>query len=238
MIKPWDAGGIGLRGATAFTIFTEVDCSAPGFWERATETVNDLFTQSEQWQVKRAFWTGQAAGQPVIYPRLAGNTQIVEAGTGVLMQPAASVVVTGATLDVVEGIGRLEAEMADCYDGVDMLHMPVELTPALTNANMLVRDGSCYRTPKGNLVILGAGYLGTAPDGTQPVSSVYVYATSALMIYRSAPTVQPRVSSFSCTENTVKAIVERTYLIGWDCCLKAVNISLGGVPSGAAGRGE
>lgn len=231
-----DTGGLDKRGATAFTVFSEVDCSAPGFWQRAEETVAQLLTQSEQWQVERAIWTGQTAGHPAVYPRLAANAEVVEPGTGIVMQLAAGVV-TGAALDVVEGIGRLEASLSDCYDGVGILHVPVELAPAMANANLLVREGPRYRTPKGSIVVLGAGYPGTAPDGLQPVGSVYVYATGALMILRSRPTVMPLRSTLDRSKNTVKAIAERTYVIGWDCCLHAVNITLGGVVSGTFNSG-
>jgi hypothetical protein len=34
------------------------------------------------------------------------------------------------------------------------------------------------------------------------------------------------------SENTMKVIAERTYLLGYDCCLFAVAVSLGGIVTG------
>ena len=66
------------RGATPFTVLAEIDCSAPGFWDRAGVDINRVFTQAEQWQVERALWTGIAAGVPVVYPHLAEDTAVTD----------------------------------------------------------------------------------------------------------------------------------------------------------------
>lgn len=212
-----------LRGATPFTVFAQMDCSAPGFWERGTEVINSSFTQSEQRQVERAFWTGIAGGQPVVYPHLAANTEVYDGQ--VLLQSAA--VSGGAAVDIVQGIGILESALAACYDGVGVLHLPRSLAPAMAEAMLLVNEGGRYRTPNGNIVIFGSGYTGSAPDGTTSADSVYVYATGSLMIYRSPTYMINGVEALVREDNTLKPIVERQYLLGWDCCHIGVNITLG-----------
>jgi hypothetical protein len=226
-----DTGGLDRRGATAFTVYDRVDCSAPGFWERAEEVVGELLTETEQWQVERTFWTGVAGGQTVVFPHLAANAPVLDE-SGIVLQTAA-VTVTGAALDVVEGLGRLESTVADCYSGVAVIHVPRTLAPALANAQLLVRDGTRYRTHNGNLVVLGAGYRGTAPDGSTPSGSAWVYATGAMFIYRGRPVILPIRDSVDRAENTINAIAERTYVIGWDCCHVGVNLSTGGIITGA-----
>lgn len=213
-----------LRGATPFTVFVQMDCSAPGFWDRSLDSINSAFTQSEQWQVERAFWTGLAGGQPVVYPHLAANVDVWDGN--VLLQ---SSVVTGTAdvVGVVEGIGVLESALANCYDGVGVLHVPAVLGPALANATLLIREGSYYRTPSGNIIVLGDGYTGSSPDGIESPDSVYVYATGAMMIYRSPTYTINGADAFDRADNTLKPIVERNYLLGWDCCHVGVNISLG-----------
>lgn len=223
---------MGHRGATAFTIFSEVDCSPVGFWDNAEAAVGNSLTQSEQWQVENAFWTGLAANQPVVYPHLAAAATVFD-DMGYQLQTAATIV-TGAVLDVVEGVGRLESVMADCYDGVPVLHMGRELIPAMATNMLLVREGPRYRTPGGSIVVFGAGYRGTSPSGVSTPGSSYVYATGAMFLYRSAPTVFPVRESLDRSENTLKAIAERTYVLGWDCCHYAVNITTGGVVAGTA----
>jgi hypothetical protein len=232
--------GAGLypRGATAFTVYTEIDCSAPGFWERSQEAVNENLTRREQFQVEQSFWTGLAGGQQVVFPHLQANTQILDEN-GIILQTAATSVSGAAQFDLVEGLGRLEAQLEACYDGVGVIHVPAILGAAMANNMLLVREGPRYRTPNGNIVVIGAGYPGTgpsdAPNAPTPSNNAWIYATGAMMIYRSPVTIMPRVSTLNKAENTMTAIAERTYSIAWDCCHYAVNVTLGGYAAGISG---
>jgi len=225
--------GYARRGATPFTVYAEIDCSAPGFWNRSDVDIDRVFTQAEQWQVERAFWTGLAAGQPVVYPHLAEDTALVE--SGVTLQTAATLVSGGSgTYDVVEGMGRLQAALADCYDGVGVIHVPRSLEPALTEAGLIIRVGDRYLTTQGHVVVLGAGYTGSSPAGVTSTSSAYVYATGAMFVYR-GPARLTSGALFNRESNLAKAMVERTYVLGWECCHLAINISLGGSVTGSSG---
>lgn len=225
---------VAARGATAFSVFAEVDCSPVGFWDDAEASVGELLTHAEQWQVERAFATGAVAGAAnVMFPHLAANAVVTDE-SNITLQTAATTV-TGSTVDVVEGVGRLEQALADCYDGVGYLHVPRMLAPALAFANLLVRDGPRYRTPSGNVVVLGAGYSGTAPDGSAPVGARWIYATGAVFAYRSRPRVLRDRDSLDRAKNTLKAIAERTYVIGWDCCHLGIPVSDGGIVMGSRG---
>ena len=219
---------IGRRGALPFTVYAEVDCSAPGFWERAQNFVSDTLTQSEQWQVENALWTGVAGGRPVVWPHLAANTSVTDE-SGVALQSAAVTVSGSATpMDVVEGLGVLERDLANCYDGVGVIHAPRNLIHPLTSARLINAVGGRYYTVSGNLIIFGAGYTGSSPAGVTTVGQSWMYATGALVIYRGPQQIMPLVSALNRSKNTVKALAERSYLIGWDCCHLAVNISTGG----------
>lgn len=232
-----DTGGPDRRGATAFTVYAEVDCSAPGFWDRAPSQVSQLMTQAEQWQVERAFWTGTASGQPVVFPHLAADAQVTDE-TGIILQSAATQVSGSSTLDVVEALGQLEQTMADCYDGVGYIHVPRNLAPALAEAHLTVEDGTRLRTLNGNWVVLGSGYRGTAPNGTSAFGRTWMYATGPMFIYRGPGRILPQVSTLDRAKNTVKAIMERTYVVAWSCCHVGVAVANGGVVAGvAAGSG-
>lgn len=221
------------RGATPFAPFVEVDCSAPGFWDRAEDTAEAALTRVEQFQVERTFWTGLANGVTVAFPHLAASSAVTDEN-GVVLQTAVTQVTGGAVLDVIEGIGLLEAALAGCYEGVGVLHVPRALAPAMAFGMLLIREGSRYRTPNGNIVVLGAGYTGSSPDGVVTPGSQWVYATGMPFIYRSRPRVLQVGQSIDRGKNTVKAIAERTYVIGWDCCHFGARISTGGVTTGAS----
>jgi hypothetical protein len=223
------------RGATAFTVFAEVDCSVPGFWERAEEFGAKALAQSEQYQVERAIWTGQADGTTIVFPHLAADTQIFDS-SGYLLQSAATLPVTGTGLDVVEALGRLEGSLADCYNGVGVIHIPRDLVAAFQNENLIIVDGPRYKTANGNIVVLGSGYTGSAPDGTSSDSYMWIYGTGMPFIYRGPITVMRARDSIDRATNTLMAIAERTYVIGWDCCHVAVSVSLGGIVAGTSGE--
>lgn len=225
---------IARRGATAFTVYAELDCTAPGFWERSDQMINEAFTQSEQWQVEHAFWTGLAGGQPTVFPHLASNTTL-EDGAGFTLQTSATPVSgLSGPLDIVEGLGALEAAMADCYDGVGVIHAPRNLIAPMVEARLVERDGDRYVTAGGNIVVFGAGYRGTSPSGASVSGQTWMYGTGAVFIYRSPTYTFNGRDSLDRNENTLKMMVERNYLVGWDCCHFAVNISSGGVVTGAS----
>ncbi len=242
---------IAARGAQPFTVFAEIDCSPVGFVNDPFERTNAqnaakvALSQTEMIQVERAFWTGIAGNQAVVFPHLAENTEFIAGGPGgVIMQTAASTAVTGSVLDVVEALGYLESSLDACYGGQGVIHVPDILFNALVAQHLVVQvggpNGPRLQTVRGNLIAVGAGYPGTAPDGTQPVNAVWMYATGAVFGYRGMePAPDGNMSAaynvrdwLDRANNTMKVQAERTYLIGWDCCHFAVQVSLGGIVTG------
>lgn len=214
----------GIRGATPFTVYVEFDCATVGN-EDALERARRALDQAEPIAVERAFWTGQAGGQPVVYPHLAANS-VVFAADGVQLQ---SVPVTGGstTLPVPDGVGFLEDAMADCYGGVGVIHVPMRVLPIL-GTTAVVSRGSRLTTLNGNWIASGAGYPGTAPDGSAPAAgSTWLYATSQVFMYRGEVKIPSMNESIDRTKNTVKMIAERTYVLAWECCYAAVLVKLG-----------
>jgi len=212
------------RGALPFTVYAEVDCSVPGFWDHAEESVRRTITQSEQREVERALWTGVAGGALVVHPHLASNAEVFDEGTPDILLDTAATIVTG--VGVTGSLGELEDALAGCYDGVGVIHVPRRLAPALANINALSYVDGRYVTSNGNVVVLGSGYPGTGPDGT---GTTWIYATGMPFIYRSVVRVFRPRDSIDRATNTLYTIAELTYVIGWDCCHLATQITdLGG----------
>lgn len=226
-----------VRGAQPFTPFAEVDCSPVGYdqaFQRARGV--DALTRTESYQVEQVFWTGSAGGDAnAVFPHLAANAAVLDTGSvpTILLQCAASTVSGSVVMDVVEGVGRLEKALADCSNGQGVLHVPLILGEQLFRAGIAKVDGAQIKTQAGNLVALGAGYTGSGPDGTFISNAVWVYVTGPVFAYRSAPETWAYREMFDRANNTVKTIVERTYVLGFDCCcLFALPISVGGIVTG------
>lgn len=218
---------MGYRGATPFTAYAKFDCALSGM-EDALKIATDALAQSESWQVERAFWTGLVDGRVVAFPHLAANAAIDDAQS-IELQSAASIVATGAALDPVTGLGLLEAALADCYNGVGVIHMPVKALPTFQAHSLVFAQNGKLRTLNGNLVAVGGGYAGTSPSGVASAAGeAWLYATGAVFMYRSDVKVpSDKVSSINRTTNTREMIAERTYVLGWDCCHHAVLVDLG-----------
>jgi hypothetical protein len=219
--------------ANPFTVFAEVDCSPVGYsQEEQRSRAVDALTRTEAYQVENVFWTGSAGGDAnIVYPHLAANAAVNDATLFPVtqLQCAATAVSGSVILDAVEGLGRLEAALAACYQGKGVIHVPVLLAAQLFQWNLVEANGGQLRTKAGNLVAIGGGYPGTGPTGTLLPNALWIYATGPIFAYRSAPETFRFVEQFDRTDNTLRTIVERTYVLGYSCCcLPAVPISVGG----------
>lgn len=211
------------RGATPFTVYAEFQCSPVGIPE-AESIASDALARVEQQQVEAAFWTGAAGGQPVVFPHLAANTGALDGD--IVLQPAATAAVTGA--DIVHALGALEQELADCYAGQGLIHVPRTALPTLAAWNLVREVDGRLLTMAGNVVVVGEGYTGTGPDGTTPATgTTWVYATGATWGYRSDVYVSRLRDSLNRSSNTISMLAERTYVIAFECCLLAAHIVLG-----------
>lgn len=218
-----------IRGATPFTAYSRIDCSPVGQWSDLSETNQQALIRSEARFVETAFWTGVAGGQTVVFPHLAADTEVSDGED--LLQPAATVVTT-APQGIAAGIGLLEDAMRDCYPGVATLHMPIQLAAMAAEAHLIApRAGIMYTTSVGSKVVIG-DYPGTAPNGQPdpdaPPPVTWMYATGEVFYARDRePTRFRAVESFDRNVNTMEVLAERTYVLGWDCCLFAIPIDNG-----------
>lgn len=217
-----------FRGATAFTVFAEFDCSPVGLGDEAAVNAlaTDALDRTELSQMEAAFWTGTAGGQPgIVLPHLAAGAEVVDSH-GIVLQPVADIAVTGT--DVATGLGQLEQQLDACYGGEGVIHIPRFALPTFT-ASLLVQEvNGQLRTASGNLVVVSGTYPGTSPAGAAPAAGTsWIYATGPVFAYRSEVFSTQRNESFDRAGNTVKMIAERTYVIGFPCCLLAALIDLG-----------
>lgn len=218
---------VSTRAATPFTAYARFDCATVGYTtEEFARVGTSALTQSESWQVENAVWTGLADAKPVVYPHLSANAAVLDAEDYVL-QLTTSIPITGA-VDVATGLGLLEKDLADCHNGVGVIHVPVQVLPTL-DAHGLVRDrNGILRTLNGNIIVAGAGYPGTSPTGVDPgTGQSWLYATGPLFMYRSQIRVLPYRDSVNRSNNTVEMLAERTYVVGWDCCQSGVLVDIG-----------
>lgn len=231
-----------FRGSKAFTIFQEYDCSPAGMGltlsniDNATALAIKALSETASREAERVLWSGQTNNSPAInYPNFVQCDVCPKFdSTGrILLQPT-PIMVTGATLDLVEGLGRLEESASNCYNGRLFIHVPLVLAASLYNQNLITRVNNRWLTANGNRVILGNGYPSTIGPGgaTNIVGVTQMYATSPIFGLRSSPRVFGPVESLDRNVNTFKFIAEQTFLFGWTCCLVGVSVTIGGIEAG------
>ncbi len=225
------------RGARPFTVFDRWDCAPVGRGltlddlERGRTKALQALAASGPFSVERVFWSGDVGNTPAkVYPNLIdiSDTPVVTGTRGLITLQPSGVAITG-TVDVVEGLARLEAEVAECYHGQAWIHVPAVALPALAAQNLVREKNGKLYTPANNLVIVGRGYDVTASTTTQLV------ATSPVFGIKSTPRAFGPVESFNRSVNTLEMIAEQTYVLGWHCCLITVSVTIGGETAGSVG---
>lgn len=211
-------------GATPWTLYSQVDCSAVGFYESSLELVEEVFQRDEARRMEEVFWTGVVAGNAdIALPHLMDTTAVSVTGDGgadAILQMATTVV-TGTATPAEVALGLLEQAFAACYPGTGILHVTPATAALLAEAMQLVVKGNRLFTVNGNRVVIGRGYPGTGPAGQ---AGNWMVITPPIFGYRTDLVSFPRESTLDRNVNTVHAIAERTYLLAYDCCLLAIPV--------------
>lgn len=229
----WDGD---TRGAIPFTVFGEADCSPAGsdWWDRGQAAALRALSNSGPISVENTFWTGRSANAPVVVlPNLTTVGPIrTEFNQTLLLQPAATII-TG-TLDVVEGLQRLEGAFVGCYDGEAWVHIPLGVVEAFCARDLIQEKNGRLYTWGGNRVIVGRGYpTNVGPGGVTPTAgTTFIFMTSPVFGIRGAPRSFSPTESLNRNINTVKFIAEQNYVLGWHCCIMGAQVTLGGEPAG------
>lgn len=219
------------RGATAFTVYAEFDCSPIG--QDTTDKAQSALARVESTLVEAAFWTGTAGAaagptpQTTAWPHLAANAVLMDP-QNITLQFAASPVVTGGA-DVATALGTLEGALASCYGGKGVIHVPRSALATLAAAKQLDDStaGELY-TRAGNRLVVGGGYPGTSPSGSAPAAgTAWIYATGAVFAQRGDVISFPMPGRLDRAKNTERWTAQRTYLVGFECCLFAALVKLG-----------
>jgi hypothetical protein len=164
----------------------------------------------EQQSLEHYVWTGEAGNTPFL----------AAAGTPVLAGTAA------APVALPQGVGLLEAFIADRTGSVGVLWAPRYLAGWFASAQLIRLDGPRLTAPLGDAVVFaqtnGVGPAG-APAGP---GEAWLYATGAVMVRRSAVLLPRLADVLDRTDNEVFAVAERFYTVGWNCAVAAVKVKL------------
>jgi hypothetical protein len=228
--------GLPASAAQPFTVYAWIDCSPIGHGDNLADlrarTTRQL-TNGEGRAVERTFWTGVAQNGTVM-PHLAEDTQVLTDAFGaetVELQSAATVV-SGTPTSLTEGIALLEGSLAQCYGGEGVIHVPAAAVIHLSNVGIVRQQGPQLRTLLGNLVAAYSSGDREGPTGVDPAAGqAWIYGTGAVQARRSPIKDQGMVTGaiIGKADNSTVYLVERTYLLDWDCCHFATLVNIPGL---------
>lgn len=198
--------------ATPFVIYGHFDCLSTG-WPPgdAQDEATAMLLATEEIRTEQAFWTGDLGNTP----NLADAAEEIAGGTAV---------------DIVSAIAMLEDYSAGHHGGLGVLHMSRGVATAAVSKNLVLAVGGRLTTVLGSPVAAGAGYPGSAPDGTPSGNGTsWAFVSPAVFGYRSdvfTSSARPG-DLLDRGTNMMNAIAERNYLLGFDPCgVGAVNVKL------------
>lgn len=222
VVEKEPAGGPDSRFVEPFTLYGSYFCGTGG------RPAGDAFSiargrlfANEHRGVEEVFWTGLTDAGAVI-PSLAFGD--VAAGiVPVDVSPAGA-------LDPVSAIAALESALAECLPGPGVIHANYGLGAYLAAQSLLTVNGDgTYSTPTGQLLALGAGYPGSGPNNI-PIApgETWVFATGPIIGWRSEIFMTPNEvgEAVDRSLNNITVFAERTWAIGFSCCIFAVRATL------------
>lgn len=136
-----------------------------------------------------------------------------------------------APLPLEEGVGRLEAHLADRSGVLGVLWAPRWTAGWFAEKGQSRIEGPRLVAPLGNPIVF-AQTSGVGPGVVAPaVREAWLYGTGPVMVRRSAVYLPKPPEALDRKDNEVFAVAERFYTVGWSCAVAAVKVKLPGVPA-------
>lgn len=207
---------INVETGYPFVVYSSISCGAVGLTNERQERVRRFLYQQlvagEQATVENIFSTsafGQTEG-------LANNAATVNLGTAA---------------GPVEGVSILESWLYARYGLPGVLHVPSQAAAYVDGAKLLHRDTSAqpWRTAQGTVVSLG-NYAGVNPTGgVASAGTTWLYITGQVAVWRTPDSRLldiPVGQVLNRSTNTVEIVMEREYVVSYDCYAAGVQVTL------------
>jgi len=217
--KTADPGPL-FRTADPFTLYGSYNCSTGG---RRAQDAFDIararLAAREEQGVELVLWTGITVDGTLSSSLATGDDEI----------SVTDVTGSGGALDPVTALDLLEEAMGGCVPGAGVIHVPYRAASTLASQFLVAREGDGMYTHTGQSVVFGAGYPGSGPDNDAAADGeAWLFGTGQVTLWRGDPFLTPATlaEAMDRTINDVTVFAERTYAVGFSCCLFAVKMFL------------
>lgn len=206
-----------------FGVMTPATCSV--FGHATPELQDELRAQArrklracEAYQIEEEFWTGT---------KVATNPHLASTDSEDITAEAQYA--TG--MDADDALACMEKELGNCQcGGQGMIHMSRRLFTKLATVFAPFRkEGARILTMLDTIVVPGAGYPGTSPEGASDPAWEWMYGTGIVTVRMEAGDEIPRIVTQAVDRslNTMTWYAEKAVAVDWDpCCHLAVKVAL------------
>ncbi len=194
--------------------------------EQTRQIATDLLETLTPYAVEHELWTGSMARAGELPNRSFVATDDDVADRDLVratdLTPAAS---ASTGVSPLYAVGALEHALGS-YPGRGFIHAALDGAAFLATQTAL--DGKLLRTKLGSVLVPGAGYPGTGPDGdAAPDGTTWVYGTGPVTVRLGTPEVPDDGMSIDRDTNTLEVRAERIAAATWDgCALFAILMTL------------
>jgi|SRR6185369_2565957 hypothetical protein len=203
-----------------FIVYSSVTCAPVGLDDpRLKNFLYEQLAGAEQGVVENVLSQGLCGAAP----SLANNTPLA---TDLTPTP-------GTAVDPVKAVSLLEDWLYARYGLMGVLHVPAALASYfdfLWLGDM--NNRGVWTTHMGTQIVFG-NYSGKKPDGTGPAAGEkFIYITGQVAVWRTSDAdlfVTTIDETLNRTTNQVTAVMEREYIVTYDCFAAAVETKITGV---------
>jgi hypothetical protein len=205
--------------ANPFIVFSNILCAPVGLDDpRLKGFLYDQLAAGEQAAVENIF-SRQLFAQS---PGLSNNAAVVD------LTPT-----PGTAVDPVKAVSLLESWLYARYGLPGVIHAPESMSAYFSNLYIHGgRSENYWRTLGGTAISFG-NYAGRSPaDAAPAVNETWLYITGEVAIWRTADSdlfVTSIADTLNRTTNQLTAVMEREYVVSFDCFIAGVQTKLTGV---------
>lgn len=199
-----------------FIVFSNLLCGTVGLTDaRLRLFMYEQLKAGEQAVVENVFSRGLVAQAPSL-----------------LTSPTDLTPTPGTAVDLVRAVSLLESWLYARYGLPGVLHVPAALQAYFSLHHQVEKDaGGVYRTRLGTAVSFG-NYAGLTTAGAAPAAGqTFIYITGQVAIWRTRDEdleVTTVAQALNRATNTVTAVMEREFVIAYDCYNAAVQSTISG----------
>ena len=207
------SSGVTVVTGAPFVVYSAIQCDTVGLVNWGQD------------RVRRFLFDQLVAGEQAVVENVISNGQV---GQFPSLQNGA--VTLGAAQGPVQAVSMLEDWLYARYGIPGVIHAPMETAAYLKGAHLVEMDGNpmsgMWRTAVGTAVSFG-NYTGLGPTGQ--AGSTWMYITGQVSIWRTPDSelfVPPMGQVINRSTNVLTMVMEREYVVTYDCYSAAVQVTL------------